>query len=94
MKSFMDVKSNGVAISFTGANIAVANQFLVALRAIKDVVVPGLHVTSSCTSFSIELEFFLTITQGHTVCIAANMDASSVKLALLCTTYNILIGHV
>jgi hypothetical protein len=45
MKSFMDVESNGLAVSSTCSNIAIANQFLLTTRAIVDAWAPGLHVT-------------------------------------------------
>ena len=48
----MDVESNGVAISPIGANISIANQFLLTTRAlIANAKAFGLRATSSRTSF-------------------------------------------
>lgn len=54
MNPFMNVESNGIAISSSSANIVVVDHFLLTSSTIVDARVSRLHATSSHTIFFVD----------------------------------------
>lgn len=92
--SFMNVESNGIAISSSSANIVVVNHFLLTSSTIIDARVSRLHATSSHTIFFVDWIVSWQSLEGTWCAWWPTWTQTLVTSALLCTTYNILVGHV